>query len=100
MALWPQNQGIAKSPTGIEDVRARYGALFQRFGAPPIAMDFTPGQLGPIGGEWVGAGERGRLMLYFPGGGFVAGSPETSVPSASNTVWRRTVFSPPRCATA
>ena len=77
MALWPQNQGIAKSPTGIEDVRARYGALFQRFGAPPIAMDFTPGQLGPIGGEWVGAGERGRLMLYFHGGGFVAGSPET-----------------------
>jgi monoterpene epsilon-lactone hydrolase len=77
MALWPQNQNLAKSPSGIEDVRARYDALFQRFGAAPAAMDFTPGQLGPIGGEWVGAGDRSRLMLYFHGGGFVAGSPET-----------------------
>ena len=77
MALWPQTQGTAKTPSGIEDVRARYGVLFQRFGAPPAAMDFTPGQLGPIGGEWVGAGDRSRLMLYFHGGGYVAGSPET-----------------------
>ncbi|MDB5734268.1 MAG: 6-hexanolactone hydrolase [Alphaproteobacteria bacterium] len=77
MALWPQNQATGKPPTGIEEVRARYEALFQRFGAAPAAMDFTPGQLGPISGEWVGAGDRSRLMLYFHGGGFVAGSPET-----------------------
>jgi monoterpene epsilon-lactone hydrolase len=77
MALWPQSQTIGKPPTGIEEVRARYEALFQRFGAAPAAMDFTPGQLGPISGEWVGAGDRSRLMLYFHGGGFVAGSPET-----------------------
>ena len=77
MALWPQHQGMAKSPGGIQDVRARYEALFQRFGAPPVAMDFTSGQLGPIQGEWVGAGDRSRLMLYFHGGGFVAGSPES-----------------------
>src|SRR5471032_2845614 len=79
MALWPQNpQG--KSLTGIEDVRARYAALFARFGAAPAAMDFTPGKLGAIAGEWVGAVQGGRTILYFHGGGFVAGSPESHRP--------------------
>jgi acetyl esterase/lipase len=58
-------------------VRARYAQLFQRLGTGPAAMDYTQGQLGPIPGEWVGAGDRSRTMLYFHGGGFVAGSPET-----------------------
>lgn len=78
MAFWPQNLTQAKGPPGIEEVRARYAGLFSRFGLPPQAMDFTPGQLGPIHGEWVGApGGPGRTLLYFHGGGFVAGSPET-----------------------
>jgi epsilon-lactone hydrolase len=80
MALFTQSGGNNKPPMGLEDVRARYDALFARFGAAPAAMDFTPGQLGPIPGEWVGAGDRDRLMLYFHGGGFVAGSPETHRP--------------------
>lgn len=80
MALFSQSGGPTKPPMGLEDVRARYAALFARFGAAPAAMDFTPGQLGPIPGEWVGAGGRDRLMLYFHGGGFVAGSPETHRP--------------------
>ena len=80
MALFTQSGGTPKSPLGLEDVRARYAAGFARFGAAPAAMDFTPGQLGPIPGEWVGAGSRDRLMLYFHGGGFVAGSPETHRP--------------------
>ncbi len=77
MALWPQTQ--PKAPAGIDDVRARYAALFARFGAPPPAVDFAPGQLGPIPGEWVGAvtAEPVRTILYFHGGGFVAGSPES-----------------------
>ena len=80
MALFTQSAGTAKAPMGVEDVRARYASLFQRFGSAPAAMDFTTGQLGPIQGEWVGAGDRNRLMLYFHGGGFVAGSPETHRP--------------------
>jgi monoterpene epsilon-lactone hydrolase len=78
MAFWPQNPQ-AKSLCGIEELRARYGALFARFGAAPEAMDFTPGKLGAIAGEWVGAvrNDPGRTILYFHGGGFVAGSPES-----------------------
>jgi monoterpene epsilon-lactone hydrolase len=80
MALFTQSGGNTKIPMGVEDLRARYAAGFARFGSAPAAMDFTPGQLGPIPGEWVGAGARDRLMLYFHGGGFVAGSPETHRP--------------------
>jgi len=51
-------------------------------------MDFTPGQLGPIGGEWVSAVGNGpeRTMLYFHGGGFVAGTPETHRPLVGRLV--------------
>jgi acetyl esterase/lipase len=80
MALFSQSGGTTKTPMGLEDVRARYDGIFARFGSAPAAMDFTPGALGPIPGEWVGAGDRNRLMLYFHGGGFVAGSPETHRP--------------------
>ena len=81
MAFWPPNSATSKVP-GIEDVRARYDALFARFGAAPAAVDFTPSQLGPIGGEWVGAvaGDPQRTILYFHGGGFVAGSPQSHRP--------------------
>ena len=77
MAFWPQTQ--AKPLSGIEDVRARYAASFARFGPAPEAMDFSPGKLGAIPGEWVCAvrQEPGRTILYFHGGGFVAGSPES-----------------------
>jgi monoterpene epsilon-lactone hydrolase len=81
MAFWPKNsQG--KALTGIEEMRARYGTLFARFGAVPAAMDFTPGKLGAIAGDWVGAVQNGpgRTILYFHGGGFVAGSPESHRP--------------------
>ena len=81
MGFWPQT-APSKSLTGIEDVRARYGALFARFGMVSTALDFTPGKLGAITGEWVGAAgnDPGRTMLYFHGGGFVAGSPESHRP--------------------
>ena len=77
MAFWPQTQ--AKPLSGIEDVRARYAASFAKFGPAPEAMDFSPGKLGAIPGEWVGAvrQELGRTILYFHGGGFVAGTPQS-----------------------
>ncbi len=80
MAFWPQ------SPQGkiltIEEMRGRYGASFGRFGAPPAGVTFAPGKLGAISGEWVGADRdtSGRNILYFHGGGFVAGSPESHRP--------------------
>jgi acetyl esterase/lipase len=88
MAFWPQNLTQGKNPPGIEEVRARYEALFSRFGAAPAAMDFTSGQLGPVSGEWVGAisNAPGRTLLYFHGGGFVAGSPETHRPLVGRLV--------------
>ena len=79
MVFWPQSLTQGKSPPSIQEVRARYATLFTRLGPAPTAMDFIPGQLGPIPGEWVGAigNWPGRTMLYFHGGGFVAGAPET-----------------------
>jgi acetyl esterase/lipase len=42
-------------------------------------LEFTPGQLGPIPGEWTRHAKAvpGRVILYFHGGGFIAGSPES-----------------------
>jgi monoterpene epsilon-lactone hydrolase len=79
MALWTQTR---KTPGGVSDVaeiRAHFDALFQRFGTPSAELRFEAGQFGPIPGEWVRAPRAmpGRVLLYFHGGGFVAGSPES-----------------------
>jgi monoterpene epsilon-lactone hydrolase len=87
MVLWPQSI-TTKSPPDLEEVRGRYAALFSRFAPAPEGMEFTPGQLGPIGGEWVGApgSVPSRTILYFHGGGFITGSPETHRPLVSRLV--------------
>ena len=77
MAFW-QHGSQDKSLT-LDDVRSRYAALFARFGPAP-AFDHAPGKLGAISGEWLGAERSDRLILYFHGGGFVAGSPESHRP--------------------
>lgn len=82
MAFWPTGLTSAKTPAGIDDVRARYNAQFERlFGkdAAPEGVSFTPGQLGPLSGEWARGedSDPDRVILYFHGGGFVAGSPQT-----------------------
>jgi len=76
LAFWqPQPAGKA-GLSDIEAVRARYEASFARFGAPTdIAV--VPGSLGPVAGEWHKTGDDSRVLLYFHGGGFVAGSPES-----------------------
>jgi epsilon-lactone hydrolase len=88
MAFWLQNLTHGKNPPGLEEVRARYAAIFARLGAAPTAINFTPGQLGPVPGEWVGATGNGpsRTLLFFHGGGFVAGSPETHRPLVGRLV--------------
>ncbi|HKY17337.1 MAG TPA: alpha/beta hydrolase [Rhizomicrobium sp.] len=83
MAFWPQqSQGKLLS---VEDLRARYAASFARFGAP-AAIACTSAKLGAIAGEWVGVHQTARTILYFHGGGFVAGSPESHRPLIAKLV--------------
>jgi acetyl esterase/lipase len=77
MALWtPARKG---GVSDIEELRVQFAQLFVRFGAPPSDMSFEAAQLGPVAGEWErpARAHPGRMILYFHGGGFIAGSPET-----------------------
>lgn len=63
----------------VTELRRQYGYLAEQFGPVPQSASFEPATIGPIKGEWVrvpGAAQN-RLVLYFHGGGFVSGSPET-----------------------
>jgi acetyl esterase/lipase len=86
MAFWLQHPPRGKYPPCLEDVRQRYAAIFSRFGEAPRSLDITPGQLGPVSGEWVGTNGNARTLLYFHGGGFVAGSPVTHRPLVGRLV--------------
>src|SRR5882724_5449468 len=65
--------------TAIADLRQRYRAMFESYGAPPPDAKFEPAQIGPLKGEWVrfAHSSPNRLIIYFHGGGYVAGSPQT-----------------------
>jgi acetyl esterase/lipase len=68
--------------TGIEELRAQHDRLSDRFGPIPADAVFETAQLGPVKGEWVrvDASAPERVILYFHGGGYIAGSPETHRP--------------------
>jgi acetyl esterase/lipase len=69
----------AGAETDIAELRRQYAYLSDRYGAPPRDAVFEPVQIGPIKGEWVRVenSSPSRLILYFHGGGYIAGSPET-----------------------
>ena len=69
----------ATADTDIAELRRQYTYLSDRFGAVPADAMFEPASLGPVKGEWVktDASSPARLILYFHGGGYIAGSPET-----------------------
>jgi epsilon-lactone hydrolase len=69
----------------IEELRRQHNYLTDRFGPIPAEAVFEAAQLGPIKGEWVRVSKHPshRLILYFHGGGYVAGSPETHRPLVS-----------------
>ena len=69
----------ATAETEIADLRRQYGQQFDRYGAPPREATFEPAQIGPLKGEWVRCpnSSPNRLILYFHGGGYIAGSPQT-----------------------
>jgi acetyl esterase/lipase len=73
---------VAGASTDIAELRRQYTYLTDRFGPAPGGAAFEAGQVGPIKGEWVrsGAGSAQRLILYFHGGGYIAGSPQTHRP--------------------
>jgi len=75
----PRASGIADDTA---ELRRQYDYLSDRYGQIPQDVTFEPAQLGPIKGEWVRTPEltARRLILYFHGGGYVAGSPETHRP--------------------
>lgn len=63
----------------IGELRRRYNYLTDRFGTVPGNIEFESGTLGPVRGEWTrpGGSAKDRLVVYFHGGGYVAGTPET-----------------------
>jgi len=73
---------VAGATTDIAELRRQYAYLSERFGAAPSDVTYEAGQVGPIKGEWVKVSNAspGRLILYFHGGGYIAGSPETHRP--------------------
>lgn len=83
MSLWTQTRkGEGRGIGDVAALKAHYEGLFQRFPAPPPEARFEPGQLGPIAGEWTRTprSAAGRVALYFHGGGYVAGSPQSHRP--------------------
>lgn len=69
----------ATAETDIVELRRHYAYLSDRYGASPRDVKIEEGQIGPTKGEWVrpGKGSSERLILYFHGGGYIAGSPVT-----------------------
>ncbi len=72
----------AAAETDNDELRRQFAYLSDRFGAIPPGVSFEPGQMGPIKGEWVrvDAASPNRLILYFHGGGYISGSPESHRP--------------------
>jgi acetyl esterase/lipase len=79
---------VLNASTDIAELRREYASLSERFGAAPREVAFEPGHAGPIKGEWVksSAGAAQRLILYFHGGGYIAGSPQTHRPLVARLV--------------
>lgn len=65
--------------TAIAELRKRYDAMFESYAAGPSSATFEPAQIGLLKGEWVRCprSSPNRLIIYFHGGGYIAGSPRT-----------------------
>jgi acetyl esterase/lipase len=72
----PRPQGAI---TDIDELRRQFDYLTDRFAPVPTDAVFEAAQIGPVKGEWVRAPNAAahRLILYFHGGGYLSGSPES-----------------------
>jgi acetyl esterase/lipase len=88
MINWPRSimrrpalarrQTVFDPSASIEDHRKVLNGYFAGFGTIPKGIEVSPVLISSMRGEWVipdGASAR-RVILYFHGGGFIAGSPE------------------------
>jgi epsilon-lactone hydrolase len=66
----------------LAGLRLQFDRFTNGFGAPPAEIVFEGGQVGPVKGEWARLPEPDsrRLILYFHGGGYISGSPQTHRP--------------------
>lgn len=69
----------------LEELRAWFAEPPNRFGTLPKDIAFEPATMGQVRGEWVNPadGPIQRIILYFHGGGYISGSPETHRPLAA-----------------
>jgi acetyl esterase/lipase len=73
---------LASAKGSLDELRRHYSQLCFQFGPVPPDAEIEAAQLGQIRGEWLHVPESRpqRLLLYFHGGGYVSGSPETHRP--------------------
>jgi acetyl esterase/lipase len=78
----PRTPGARSFATDIAEVRRQFSSISEKFGNMPQEAGFRFGHAGPVQGEWVKVPDASpdRLILYFHGGGYVAGSPDTHRP--------------------
>lgn len=69
----------------VEELREFVQQFWVGFGGPTKGVDVQPVLISAIRGEWVvpESATGRRVILYFHGGGFIAGSPETHRPLVS-----------------
>jgi len=69
----------------IEDLREHIKQFWAGFGPVQTGVDVQPVLISAIRGEWVvpESAQGRRVILYFHGGGFIAGSPESHRPLIS-----------------
>jgi monoterpene epsilon-lactone hydrolase len=73
---------VANAKGSLEELRRHYGLICAQFGPVLSDTEVQHAQLGQIRGEWLHVPESRpqRLLLYFHGGGYISGSPETHRP--------------------
>lgn len=77
MGLWTRSRDVPARD--LKALRAEINARFVQFGPMPEGLETAPGRFGTVRGAWFRPqGVRtARVILYFHGGGYVAGSPES-----------------------
>ena len=73
---------VTSARGSLEELRRHYDFISAQYGPDLPGTEVEHAQLGQIRGEWLHVPESRpqRLLLYFHGGGYISGSPETHRP--------------------